>query len=296
MSLLINEEAAVGETAVHLRAIQLADAARAASRLVAAASAEKRTQAIELLAAKIDEPAFRQQLLTSNAGDVAQAREAGQTAAWLDRLSLDEKRLDALSRGLREVAAQPDPVGEVTESRTRPNGLRVEKIRSPLGSILMIYEARPNVTADAAALCLRAGNAALLRGGKEAQRSNALLIQAAQGALEQAGLPRDAVQFVEPDRALLDVLLTLEDRPIARPQDRRAEPDPGREALPGRLSSLRRARRGSGPRRIARGQRKGAAAFGLQCARGAVDRFGVARDAAAAAREGALGRGGRAAL
>jgi glutamate-5-semialdehyde dehydrogenase len=212
MSLLINEEAAVGETAVHLRAIQLADAARAASRLVAAASAEKRTQAIELLAAKIDEPAFRQQLLTSNAGDVAQAREAGQTAAWLDRLSLDEKRLDALSRGLREVAAQPDPVGEVTESRTRPNGLRVEKIRSPLGSILMIYEARPNVTADAAALCLRAGNAALLRGGKEAQRSNALLIQAAQGALEQAGLPRDAVQFVEPDRALLDVLLTLEDR------------------------------------------------------------------------------------
>ncbi len=103
-------------------------------------------------------------------------------------------------------------MGEVTEAQTRPNGLRVERIRAPLGSILMIYEARPNVTADAAALCLRAGNAALLRGGKEAQRSNTLLVEPAQAALAEAGRPESAVELVEPERALLDALLLLEDR------------------------------------------------------------------------------------
>src|SRR4051812_38119314 len=121
----------------------------------------------------------------------------------VDRLRLDLKRLAGITKGLREVAALPDPVGEVVESYTRPNGLRVERVRSPLGVILMIYEARPNVTAEAAALCLRSGNAALLRGGSEALQTNSALI---------ACFEEDFVQFVPPDRALLDELLQLEDR------------------------------------------------------------------------------------
>jgi len=218
MSSIANEESAAqggsktSAAALAARAHALADAAREASRQVAAATAGQRTRAIEVLAARIDERKFRERLLAANALDVAAAKAAGQSASWIDRLALDEKRLTQLGQALREVAAQPDPVGEVTESRTRPNGLSVEKIRAPLGSILMIYEARPNVTADAAALCLRAGNAALLRGGKEAYESNRVLIEGVQDALAAADLPREAVQLVEPDRALLDVLLTLEDR------------------------------------------------------------------------------------
>ncbi len=196
----------------YARAISLADSAREASRLVAAATSAQRTRAIEELASQIDAPAFRARVLAANAEDVAAARSAGQSASWIDRLTLDAKRIGQLVGALREVAAQVDPVGEVTESRTRPNGLSIQRVRAPLGSILMIYEARPNVTADAAALCLRAGNAALLRGGKEAFRTNSVLIEAAQEALSAAGLPRTAVQLIEPDRALLDVLLSLEDR------------------------------------------------------------------------------------
>ena len=212
MSASSSEANAAAAGSVSSRAISLADAARAASRLVAAATSAQRTQAIHELASRIDAPAFRTRVLAANAEDVAAARSAGQSASWIDRLTLDEKRIGQLVAALREVAAQVDPVGEVTESRTRPNGLSIERVRAPLGSILMIYEARPNVTADAAALCLRAGNAALLRGGKEAFRTNSVLIEAAQEALSSAGLPRTAVQLVEPDRALLDVLLTLEDR------------------------------------------------------------------------------------
>jgi glutamate-5-semialdehyde dehydrogenase len=190
----------------------LAERARAASRLLARAPAEQRTRAIRSLAQALRGPALREPLLAANRADVERARAAGQTAAFLDRLLLDDKRLDGLARALDEVAAQPDPVGEVAERTMRPNGLSVERIRAPLGSVLMIYEARPNVTADAAALCLRAGNAALLRGGSEAVRSNSLLLEAARAALASVGLPEDGALFVPPDRALLDALLQEEER------------------------------------------------------------------------------------
>ena len=214
MSLLSSEEGAAqaAKSSCESRALELADRARAAAREVAAARPEQRTRAIELLVEKVRDPSLRARLLAANREDVEAARAAGQSAAWLDRLALDEKRLDGLASALREIAAQADPIGELVEGYSRPNGLRVERIRAPLGSILMIYEARPNVTADAAALCLRAGNAALLRGGKEAVRSNSILIEAARESLAEAGLPADAVQFVEPDRPLLDALLLLEDR------------------------------------------------------------------------------------
>jgi glutamate-5-semialdehyde dehydrogenase len=139
-------------------------------------------------------------ILGANEVDVANAK--GETPAFIDRLRLDEKRLRAMASALREVAALPDPVGEVVESQTRPNGLRVDRVRAPLGVVLMIYESRPNVTAEAAALCLRSGNAALLRGGSEALQTNAAI----------AGcFPEDAVQLVPPDRALLDELLQLDE-------------------------------------------------------------------------------------
>ncbi len=138
-------------------------------------------------------------ILGANEVDVANAK--GQTPAFIDRLRLDGKRVAAIAAALREVAALPDPVGEVVESQTRPNGLRVERVRAPLGVILMIYESRPNVTAEAAALCLRSGNAALLRGGSEALQTNSALA---------ACFPEDAVQLVPPDRALLDALLQLD--------------------------------------------------------------------------------------
>ena len=203
--------ATAAEAAVIAQARGLAERARAASRAVARAEPGQRTQAISSLADSLGEATVRSRVLEANALDVAAARAAGQTPALVDRLLLDGQRLDALARALREVAAQPDPIGEVTERTTRPNGLSVERVRAPLGSVLMIYEARPNVTADAAALCLRAGNAALLRGGSEALRSNTALLAAARAALARAGLPEDAVQLVPPDRALLDALLQLEE-------------------------------------------------------------------------------------
>jgi glutamate-5-semialdehyde dehydrogenase len=139
-------------------------------------------------------------ILGANEVDVARASQ--QPPAFVDRLRLDPKRLHAMAGAMREVAALPDPVGEVVESGTRPNGLRVERVRAPLGVVLMIYESRPNVTAEAAALCLRSGNAALLRGGSEALQTNSAIA---------ACFPEDAVQLVAPDRTLLDELLQLDE-------------------------------------------------------------------------------------
>ena len=139
-------------------------------------------------------------ILGANEVDVARASD--QPAAFVDRLRLDAKRLRAMASAMRDVAALPDPVGEIVESQTRPNGLRVERVRAPLGVILMIYESRPNVTAEAAALCLRSGNASLLRGGSEALQTNAAIA---------ACFPEDAVQLVPPDRTLLDELLQLDE-------------------------------------------------------------------------------------
>jgi glutamate-5-semialdehyde dehydrogenase len=138
-------------------------------------------------------------ILAANEVDLAHAK--AETPAFIDRLRLDRKRLGTMVDALRDVAALPDPVGEVLESQTRPNGLRVDRVRAPLGVILMIYESRPNVTAEAAALCLRSGNAALLRGGSEALQTNSVIADC---------FPEDAVQLVPPDRTLLDELLQLD--------------------------------------------------------------------------------------
>src|SRR5206468_1727826 len=140
----------------------------------------------------------------ANEADLRAATDGGKTAAFLDRLRVDRKRLAGLASAVRDVAALPDPVGEVVERSVRPNGLRVERVRAPLGVILMIYESRPGVTSDAAALCLRSGNAVLLRGGSEALQTSSVLLEACQRALVAAGLPEDAAQIVPPDRPLVD--------------------------------------------------------------------------------------------
>ncbi|HEY9253848.1 MAG TPA: glutamate-5-semialdehyde dehydrogenase [Stenotrophomonas sp.] len=136
-------------------------------------------------------------ILAANALDLAAARDKGLGSAMLDRLALDPKRLAAIADALREVAALPDPVGQVTRDDVRPNGIRVQKVRVPLGVIAMIYEARPNVTADAAALCIKAGNGVILRGGSEAIHSNTAIAAALRGALEAHGVPAAALTLVE---------------------------------------------------------------------------------------------------
>ncbi len=147
-------------------------------------------------------------ILKANAKDLAAARKAGIAGAMLDRLMLDEKRLRQIAGGLRQVAALPDPVGEVMSTWTRPNGMAIEKVRVPLGVIFMIYESRPNVTADAAALCLKSGNTVILRGGKEALYSNIAIARVLQDACKQAGFAREIVQMVsKPDHALIGHLL-----------------------------------------------------------------------------------------
>ena len=183
---------------IELTALELAERARVAARELAK---RDRTALVLEASACIEKRAA--EIAAANEVDLAAAREAGHPAAFLDRLRLDAQRIAAMAAALRDIAALPDPVGEVVESYTRPNGLRVERVRAPLGVVLMIYESRPNVTAEAAALCLRSGNAALLRGGSEALQTNAAIA---------ACFPEDAVQLVPPDRALLDKLLQLDDR------------------------------------------------------------------------------------
>ncbi|MDR2881442.1 MAG: glutamate-5-semialdehyde dehydrogenase, partial [Azoarcus sp.] len=144
------------------------------------------------------------------AKDLALARQAGLESAMLDRLSLNEKGVEAMAAGLEQVAALPDPVGEVTDVRRRPSGLQIGKMRVPLGVIGIIYEARPNVTADAAALCLKSGNAAILRGGSEAIESNRAIAACVQTGLAAAGLPAASVQVVDTtDRAAVGALITM---------------------------------------------------------------------------------------
>ncbi len=171
---------------------------------------ETRTAALAALADVLG--ARQGEVLAANHEDVERARAAGTSGAMLDRLTLTPARLQALVTAVREVAALPDPVGQTTRTWRRPNGLEVARVRLPLGVILMIYEARPNVTIDAAALCLRSGNAVILRGGSEAQRTNAALIACVHQALERAGLPPAAAQLVPTQaREAIDVLLTFDE-------------------------------------------------------------------------------------
>ena len=172
----------------------LAATARAAQAVIAAADATTRRNLLEAMADRLLEG--QEVILAANAGDLQRARTAGAGKATLDRLALDAERVRGMADALREVAAQDDPLGEVTRRDVRPNGLVVERQRIPLGLVAMIYEARPNVTAEAAALCLKAGNAVLLRGGSEAAASNAAIAGCLHAALRDAGLPEAAVSLV----------------------------------------------------------------------------------------------------
>ena len=174
--------------------------AREASRAMARADTATKNRALAAIAAAIRRD--RAPILAANGQDVAGAKAAGKDAAFVDRLTLTEKSVESMARGVEQVAALPDPVGEIGEFRTQPSGIRVGQMRVPLGVIGIIYESRPNVTADAAALCLKSGNACILRGGSESGHSNRAIAACVREGLRAAGLPEAAVQVVETtDRA-----------------------------------------------------------------------------------------------
>ncbi|QNH21732.1 glutamate-5-semialdehyde dehydrogenase [Xanthomonas sp. GW] len=176
---------------IRIQALQCRDAAQALAQLSSAA----KQALLEAMAAALEADA--ETILAANARDLEAARARDVGTAMLDRLALDGKRLAGVAAALREVAALPDPVGQVTRDDVRPNGIRVQKVRVPLGVIAMIYEARPNVTADAAALCIKAGNGVILRGGSEAIHSNTAIAAALRRALREAGIGEDALTLVE---------------------------------------------------------------------------------------------------
>jgi glutamate-5-semialdehyde dehydrogenase len=187
----------------------LAETARTASRALSIAPTRQKDEALRSMARHLR--AAAPSILAANAEDVAAARSAGKNAAFVDRLLLDPQRLESMARAVEAVANLEDPVGEVTEDWKRPNGLEVRKVRLPLGVVLMIYESRPNVTSDAAALCLKSGNAVLLRGGSESARSNQAIAEALRKGLVEAGLPEHSIQMVPAgERESLLELLKLE--------------------------------------------------------------------------------------
>ena len=182
--------------------------ARAAARVVARADSQTKNHALRAIAAAIRREAAT--LLAANREDVANARAAGLATAMVDRLTLSEKGVEAMAEGVAQVAALADPVGEISDLKFRPSGIQVGRMRVPLGVIGIIYEARPNVTADAAALCLKSGNASILRGGSEAICSNRAIAALVQEGIAAAGLPADVVQVVDTtDRAAVGHLITL---------------------------------------------------------------------------------------
>ncbi len=186
----------------------LGRAARDAARHLARAGTAAKNAALLAMAEGIE--AREAELLEANGRDMAAGREHGLDAALLDRLELTPGRIAAMAEGLRQIAALPDPVGEIDELNYRPSGIQVGRMRVPLGVIGIIYESRPNVTADAAGLCLKAGNAAILRGGSEALHSNQAIAAIIRDGLESAGLPATAVQVIEiTDRAAVGELITM---------------------------------------------------------------------------------------
>ena len=186
----------------------LARAAQAAARELVRAGGEQKDRALQAMAVGLVES--RTRILEENAKDVAAARAAGQTAAFVDRLTLTEVRIDGMARGVRQIADLPDPVGAITGMWRRPNGLEVGRMRVPLGVIGIIYESRPNVTADAAALCLKSGNAVLLRGGSEALRTNRAIADVLSTAVASLGLPAASLAVVpSADRAVVKEMLAL---------------------------------------------------------------------------------------
>ena len=182
--------------------------ARQASRAIARADTQTKNLALNQIATGIRRDSTA--ILEANHGDVDAARAAGLEPALLDRLTLSEKSIAQMADGVEQVAALPDPIGEISDIKFRPSGIQVGKMRVPLGVIGIIYEARPNVTADAAALCLKSGNAAILRGGSEAIRSNRVIAGLVRAGLAEAGLPPHTVQVIDTtDRAAVGHLITL---------------------------------------------------------------------------------------
>jgi glutamate-5-semialdehyde dehydrogenase len=187
---------------------ELGRAARAAARELARAGTDAKNRALRAMAAEIR--AHSAGLIEANGADVAQAAKEGRDAAFVDRLTLDAKTVEQMAEGLEDIAALEDPVGKISELARRPTGIEVGRMRVPLGVIGIIYESRPNVTADAAGLCLKAGNACILRGGSEALHSNQAIAACVRAGLKAAGLPEAAVQVVgTADRAAVGELITM---------------------------------------------------------------------------------------
>ena len=190
--------------------LDVATRARRASAALAIASGQQKTDWLNAAARAIREKA--EAVVAANQLDLEAAPGFGLTDAAIDRLRLTPQRLESVATALEEVAALQDPVGEIIESTVRPNGLDIQKVRVPLGVVFFIYESRPNVTADAAALCVKSGNAVILRGGKEAAHSNQALASLLIDALDEVGLPRDAVQLVDTtDREAVGHFLGLDE-------------------------------------------------------------------------------------
>ena len=182
--------------------------AKIAARLLAVASTVTKDNALVNIIKCIK--AAQSDILAANMIDVANAKNAGISASLLDRLTLTEQRIDGMCQGIRELIALQDPIGEIIEGYRRPNGLRIQKTRVPLGVIGIIYEARPNVTSDAACLCLKAGNAVILRGGKESLNANKAIVDAIRKGLKISGLPADAVQLIDdPSRETATAMMRL---------------------------------------------------------------------------------------
>jgi glutamate-5-semialdehyde dehydrogenase len=185
---------------------EIGQRARKAARVLALAPTAQKDKALAAIAETIRRR--KAAILAANAEDMAEAKRGGANEAFLDRLALDDQRVGAMAAGVDVIRDLADPVGQVTESWTRPNGMVIDRVRVPLGVVGIIYESRPNVTADAAALCLKAGNAAILRGGSESQRSNRAIHDAIAAGLVEAGLPADAIQLVPTrDRAAVGMML-----------------------------------------------------------------------------------------
>ena len=194
---------------VRAHVLAMGERARVAGRAVAKATTAAKNRALTVAAATLRER--EKTLLAANAQDVKGARAEGRDDAFVDRLKLTGKAIDAMASGLEDIAKLPDPVGEVTELRQRPSGIQVGRMRVPLGVIAIIYESRPNVTADAGGLCLKSGNACILRGGSESLQSNQAIAACLAAGLKAAGLPEDAIQLVATtDRAAVSELVALD--------------------------------------------------------------------------------------
>jgi glutamate-5-semialdehyde dehydrogenase len=186
-----------------------ARAAREAARSLALANTRVKNEALLAMARGLDEKAPA--IIEANRADLERARGQGHPRAFLDRLTLTDARVEDMAAGIRQIATLPDPVGETVRGWRRPNGMDIARVRVPLGVIGFIYESRPNVTADAAALCVKSGNACVLRGGREAIESNAVIAAILAKGLEKAGLPAEALGFIDvPDREAVEVLITLD--------------------------------------------------------------------------------------